>query len=60
MRLAEKDHYGEPLYQCDMCQAVGMREVTILEEIDRHLCMSCWCERERNRGHRQKAGVFES
>ena len=60
MRLAEKDPFGEPLYQCDMCQIVGMREVTILEEQERHLCMSCWCEKDRNRVPREKAGVFES
>jgi hypothetical protein len=43
-----------------MCQIIGMREVTIIEEGDRHLCMSCWCERERNRSRREKAGIFET
>ena len=60
MRLAEKDAYGEHLYQCDMCQIVGMRDITIIDESGRHFCMSCWLERDRNRVPRQKAGVFES
>lgn len=59
MRLAEKDPSGEPFYQCDMCQIVGMRDVTILEENDHHLCMSCWCEKERNRVRRGRAVVVE-
>ena len=60
MRLAEKDPFGEPLYECDMCQIVGMRDITIIDESGRHLCMSCWCERDRNRSRREPAGVFEN
>lgn len=59
MRLAEKDPTGEPLYQCDMCQIAGLRDVTIIEENGGHLCMSCWCEKERNRARRGRAVVVE-
>jgi hypothetical protein len=59
MQLAEKSPTGEPLYECDMCQIVGPRDVAILEENGHHLCMSCWHEKQRNRVRKGRAVLVE-
>ena len=59
MRLNEKNSLGEELYQCDLCQIVGPKDSSILEENGRHLCMSCWYEKERNRVRKERAVIVE-
>jgi hypothetical protein len=59
MQLNEKNAYGEILYECDLCQIVGARDVYIIEEKGRHLCMSCWSEQQINRANRPKAILVE-
>lgn len=59
MQLDEKSPTGEPLYECDMCQIVGPKDVAIIVDNGRHLCMSCWCEMQRNRARKQRAVLVE-
>ncbi len=57
MRLAEKNQLGEPLYQCDRCQLIGPRDSCIIEENNRHFCMSCWYEKQRSRTSKDRRSV---
>jgi len=59
MRLARDNGFGEPLYECDQCQIVGPKGSVIIEEQSRHLCMSCWFEKERNRVRKDKRRLVE-
>jgi hypothetical protein len=59
MQLDEKAPTGEPLYECDMCQTVGMRDVCILDEMGKHYCMSCWYEKQRNRARKHRSVLVE-
>lgn len=57
MRLAENNELGESLYQCDHCQLTGPRDSCIIEENQRHFCMSCWYEKQRNRVSKDRRTV---
>ena len=59
MQINETNAYGETLYECDVCQIIGARDACIIEENGRHLCMSCWYERDRNRTKREKTVIVE-
>jgi CO dehydrogenase/acetyl-CoA synthase beta subunit len=59
MQLAERNQMGEILYECDRCQIVGPKDSCIIEENAKHLCMSCWYEKERNRVRRNRAVIVE-
>jgi hypothetical protein len=59
MRLDQKNEFGEELYECDRCQIMGAKDSVIIEECDRHYCMSCWCEKERNRFRKDRKSLVE-
>jgi len=59
MRLQEKNELSEELYECDRCQITGPKDSVIIEEQDQHYCMSCWCEKERNRFRKDKMRIVE-
>jgi hypothetical protein len=59
MRPKEKNELGEELYECDHCQITGPKDSVIIEEEDRHYCMSCWCEKERNRFRKERKSLVE-
>ena len=60
MLLAEKTPTDEPLYECDDCRVVGKgRLAVIFEESGKHLCFSCWYEKDRRRPRVQKSTLIE-
>ena len=59
MRLMENNERGEELYECDRCQIRGPKDSVIIEERDGHFCMSCWCEKERNRFRKERKSLVE-
>ena len=59
MRLTEKSPRGDALYECDACRIVGKEgTILLLEEKGRHLCFSCWYERDL-RPRREKSVLVE-
>lgn len=50
---------GEMLYECDECHLTGERVTFVFREDGRHLCFSCWYERDRSRKKEVCALVVE-
>ena len=60
MQLAEKTPMEEPLYECDDCRLVGEgRFAIIFEEGGKHLCFSCWYEKDRRHPRMEKSTLIE-